>query len=266
MKKLICMLLVLCLALTAACAFAEEDYTGEWRLVKARTNGVEIKVGENGLISIIITLKADGTGDFYSAAPVNGKTEETRDNVTWSVSGDKLTMIDSGGGALAFEIKDGMLAIISDTENGSVEMYLSRDASDITSYTKPADIKADSADQFDGTWRTDKVITLGMVTSAEDTGNNATMVIADCVATEDGTDTNGNKTHTVYNCQFEDGVLNSTVTITDEDGATITVPVTFSLLEDGTMCLSMSVSGTNKSGEAIAVDVQLIYVKAEPAA
>lgn len=266
MKKLICMFLAVCMMLlSAACAVAEEDYSGEWRLVKAIASGVEIAVGENGYITMIITLNADGTGEFYSKAPQSGEMQETRDNVTWSVSGNTLTLVDSIGAPVNLEIVDGMLAIINDTGNGKVEMYLSRDAADIAAYVVPNAIKADSADQFNGTWRTDKVVTLGMVTSAQNTGNNAVMTIADCVATEDGTDSNGNATHTVYNCQFEDGVMTSALSVTSDDGQTTVVPVTFSLLEDGSMCVYMALSGSNNAGEPIEVEAQLIYVRTEPA-
>ena len=62
MKKLISLLLILCLAFLAATALAE-DYTGTWYLVRAVSNGTTVNIDGTGM-SITFTLNADGSCDM----------------------------------------------------------------------------------------------------------------------------------------------------------------------------------------------------------
>ena len=75
MKKLLALLLALCMALAAAPVTAEEDVSGSWYLVMV------------GLTCADIELNADGTCTLQMSGAEEGKKEGT-----WTLDGDKVTV------------------------------------------------------------------------------------------------------------------------------------------------------------------------------
>ena len=68
MKKLISMILVLCMAAALIPAFAEDDITGVWYLNHAVTQGISMRVISDE-IQMTMTFREDGTATLFSALP-----------------------------------------------------------------------------------------------------------------------------------------------------------------------------------------------------
>ncbi len=235
MKKLISLLLILCLAFLAASALAE-DYTGTWYLVRAVSNGTTVSIDGTGM-NIIFTLNADGSCDM--AMSVAG--QEMTDNGSWTANGNVITITDSTGAAMDVTVENGEFAL--DSGDGTV-MYFSQTAPE-AGEPLPAAIKAESLEQFNGSWTINKVTMMGIEVSAEDVGMDeiASLNIQDGKITENA---QGGQTEMEGVFNAENGTMVATI---EAEG--MSFDLVFSLLEDGTLSAVMDVSG---------IEIVLIYI------
>lgn len=155
MKKLLSLLLALCLAAVLVPAAAEEDLIGTWNLVRATAQGVEmIVIGDE--IAITMTIREDGTASLYSLLP--GEEPATAEN-NWSYADGVLTLTnpESGEVEMIAPIVNGEITV----EAGGAEMVLSREPHAV--YEMPAAVKADSLSAFNGVWCPDISFPSGMM-------------------------------------------------------------------------------------------------------
>ena len=126
MKKLVSLLLALCLAAMMIPAFAEEDLTGVW-------------YGNMMGMGVTITLNEDGTFEMAAGGNVMA-------SGTWKVEDGKL-LLDVEGDTEEFEINDGTLY------NAASDMTLSRNPEDAPAAIEVAEVKPDAAaEEFYGDW------------------------------------------------------------------------------------------------------------------
>ena len=140
MKKLISLVLILCMACMLIPAVAEEDVTGTWYLVEVVTQGMTINPADMGMKSMV-TLNADGT--LKATMEMMGESQEQ--DGTWAQDGDTLT-INQNDSTNAMTIIDGKL-VISD---GEQSMIYGRE--EAVASPKAATVAAESEEAFLGTW------------------------------------------------------------------------------------------------------------------
>ena len=215
MKKLISMILVLCMAAALVPAFAEDDITGVWYLNHAVTQGISMRVISDE-IQMTMTFREDGTATLFSALPGQ---EPQNAEATWTYA-------------------DGVVTVTEKTEEApvtEVTMFLTRET--YTPYEMPAAVKAESVEAFYGTWYPEVSFQYGMMAFLGDAlpvEQRSRLV----VSAEGMTETASDGTVTAYKnaaVDPETGVLSATF---DVQGYEATIQLT--LLEDG----SMLVTGT----------------------
>ena len=137
MKKMISLLLALCLAAVMIPAFAEDDVTGEW-------------YGNMMGMGIVMNFSEDGSFTMSAGGNVMA-------SGTWKVEDGKL-LADAEGSVEEFEIKDGTLY------SASADMTLTRNPEDAPAAMEFADVKTDAAaEEFYGEWTCVALGTEGMV-------------------------------------------------------------------------------------------------------
>ena len=150
MKKLISLILILCMACMLIPAMAEEA-AGEWYLTSMSYGGQTLDAAAFGM-SGTLTLKEDGT---YTAV-MTGSDESTG---TWKAEGDKVQIIVNDQTTEA-TIADGFLTI-TDAESGS-SMIFSKEAP-AAAYT-PGEVNTEAKlEDFAGLWKASYVGAEGMV-------------------------------------------------------------------------------------------------------
>ena len=159
MKKLISMILVLCMAAALVPAFAEDDITGVWYLNHAVTQGISMRVISDE-IQMTMTFREDGTATLFSALPGQ---EPQNAEATWTYADGVVTVTEKTEGAPVTEVKyeNGELSV----EAGGATMFLTRET--YTPYEMPAAVKAESVEAFYGTWYPEVSFQYGMITLLE---------------------------------------------------------------------------------------------------
>lgn len=230
MKKIVSLLLVLCLMGVMASAVAEADLAGStWYLVSLVQEGVAVNPAEMGL-EISMTLNADGTSSMVAYG------EETTGS--WNAEGEVISITDSDGNTQEF----------SPNENGELVAEMGEDNRMVFSQTAPeasaqADapvaVAAESEEEFFGTFNPVSVSVMGMAMPLE-------MIFGDALpvfTVESGkvTTVSGEGDEAVTDVQpfaFEDGVLKLFAAEGDE-----TPVATVQLAEDGTILLVIEAEG-----------------------
>ena len=110
MKKLISLILILCMACMLVPAMAE-DAAGIWYAVEMTSEGLTIKPAEVGM-SMTLELKEDGTAEMV----MEMAGQKDTDAGTWSVEGDTLSMTFKEA-TLTATIADGKFAMEQDGAN-----------------------------------------------------------------------------------------------------------------------------------------------------
>ena len=130
MKKLLSLVLALCMACMLIPAMAEEDLTGDW-------------YGSLMGMNVTVTLNADNA---YAISMSGSVAEEG----TWAAEDGKVTLTPSEGGSeTIFEIQETALYANMD----GMELTLTRNAEDVPAGFVAADVKADAAaEDFYGEW------------------------------------------------------------------------------------------------------------------
>ena len=149
MKKLISLILIVCMACMMIPAVAEGE-SGTWYLVEMVTNGVTINPAEMGM-NWSLTLNEDGTAD--NRMEMMGEVQEK--SGTWTQEGDTVTVtIDDS--PVAFQLADGKLTADMDGQTA----VFSQEAPEASA--KPAVVAAESEEVFFGDWEIAAVDMMGM--------------------------------------------------------------------------------------------------------
>ena len=127
MKKLISLLLALCMAFALVSACADADVTGEWY---ASVMGM----------AMTMKLNADGTGVMTSAG------EEAEAAAAWTLDGDTITVTVDGSSVSGPVTADSITL-----DMGGIEAAFTREP--VEAITVAEVTAADSEDAFTGTWR-----------------------------------------------------------------------------------------------------------------
>ena len=150
MKKLVSLVLALCLAMGMVSAFAEEDLTGTWYLTSAVAQGVTLSAADMGL-DLSFVLNSDG-----SAVMIGFSDDDLTSS--WSQSGGKITI---DGEETTYT--DGQLII----ETSGVQMIFSRESANAEKATVTGEvISAESEEAFFGSWTVENVGSGGFVFAA----------------------------------------------------------------------------------------------------
>ena len=236
MKKLISLILILCMACMLIPAMAE-DAAGEWYLKSMSYGGQTMDVTGFGM-SGTLNLKEDGT---YTME-MTGSDESTG---TWKADGDKI-QLDVNGSTADVTLADGTLTI-TDEATGT-GMVFTREAP-AAAYT-PAEANTEAKlEDFTGTWGISYIGMNGIVVDLNAFIQSiAAMMpegtempdIASAMALKiDGTKVivgDGTEEAKTIEGTFADGKM----TVKDEESGTV---ITLSLLQDGYLAMDTEVNG-----------------------
>ena len=237
MKKLISLVLALCLACMLIPALAEDDVTGEWY---ANMMGVAVK----------FTINADNT--FTMEVPGLGQTQEG----TWKLEGEEITLT-VGDQPEKGTFKDGVLSMTF----GGQEVALSREPIE---GIKVAEVNAEAkAEDFNGEWTLKYMGMQGLVVDLSAAGEQAesmpkTLKFEDgALVFPEGENSisqmvGGDTTKLAY----ADGIYSYLMDLGETAGVKIEVKA--ELLQDGMLALTINMSYGEET-----MGVQLYYVKAE---
>ena len=155
MKKLISLILILCMACMLIPAMAE-DATGEWYLKTMKNGDTEYDAAAIGY-NIVMTLNADGT----VAMTVPG-TDEPQ-NGTWTLEGDQIT-VDIDNSPVSGTFADSTITLAQDEQ----VMIFTREQSE---GIQLAEVNpAAAAEDFEGDWTIKYVSMAGLTMDATITG------------------------------------------------------------------------------------------------
>lgn len=149
MKKLISLILIVCMACMLIPAMAE-GVTGTWYLVEMVANGATINPAEMGMTWTMV-LNEDGTAD--NRMEMMGEVQEK--SGTWALDGDTVTVTIDDSPA-AFQLTDGKLVIDMDGQTA----VFGQEAPEVSA--KPAVVAAESEEAFFGDWEISAVDMMGM--------------------------------------------------------------------------------------------------------
>lgn len=199
MKKLVSLLIVLCMALAMIPAMADETLAGDWYLV-------ELLFGEESMnpamlgMNMVMTLDEDGTGIMVSVS--EDEDEPDTEPVTWKATETGLRMTitdDDETETMEFVLEDGLLK----SEMEGLGMVFSREAPE--DVVLPEAIVAESEDEFVGEWMINSMVIDGTMIPASLFGLEITVIIEPGMATIISTEED-DEDETLLTT-FEDGVL-----------------------------------------------------------
>ena len=238
MKKLISLILILCMTCMLIPAMAEDDILGDWYMIEMKMGDTAYNLADMGM-SMMFAIKEDGTVTLTTEM----MGEKTEQNGTWTLDGTTITItIDDQPQSGTFA--DGKIILEGDGQVGT----LSKEAPVATEKAKA--VAAESEDAFIGTWTLSAMDMMGARVTAEQAGYTGTVTI------EAGKFTSvlnmgeelGEQTST-GTTKFEDGKLTVTIDVPAEqaelaaalgiDASTATVE----LLEDGSLLYSAEFMG-----------------------
>ena len=141
MKKLIPLILILCMACMLVPAVAEDDITGDWYLTQMEMNGARVDIAGTGMV-MVFSFNADGT--VHESMEMMGEKQEM--DGTWTMDGNTVNLT-ANGQSQTLTYTDGVLTIESDGQTG----ILTREAP--AAVEKPGVVAAESEEAFFGTWK-----------------------------------------------------------------------------------------------------------------
>ena len=152
MKKLISLVLILCMVCMLVPAMADDSAAGTWYLSEMVANGATVSPSMVGM-SWSITLSDDGTA--VSIMEMAGEKEEQAG--TWTQDGDSVTItIDDQPAVFAFA--DGKLTL---DQGESGKAVFTQDAPEAAA-APSAGVAAESEDVFLGNWELTAIGMMGM--------------------------------------------------------------------------------------------------------
>ena len=157
MKKIVSLLLALCLVCLMASAVAELDLAGTtWYLVSMEQAGIVMNPAAMGL-EISMTLNADGT----SAMVAYGQ-----DSVgSWSINGEVISITDEDNNTQEFSLNENG-ELVADMGEGN-RMVFSQTAPEAPAEAAPAAVAAESEEEFFGTFKPVSVSVMGVTMPLE---------------------------------------------------------------------------------------------------
>ena len=245
MKKLISLILILCMACMLVPAMAEDDILGDWYLTEMVVEGMTINPADMG-VSQTYTLKDGGVLEVTSEM----MGEQATQTGTWSQDGSTLTLVVQDQPATA-TFADGKITIEMDGQTG----ILTREVPAASEKAKT--VAADSEEAFFGNWTMTGMDMMGMYVEKDGlasfglTGYDVTMTIeagkATCLTiSSEGQEAVPSEMAT----EFKDGKLIATFDIDEETakaaetiGVSLPISCTIELLEDGRLLYSTEVMG-----------------------
>ena len=234
MKKILSLILSLCLLCAGAAALAEgESPAGTWYLTSAEYQGTTIPIDGTGL-SMTFILNEDGTCSLSeTAGGVSNSTEGT-----W-VATDAGVAITADGETMDFRITDGVMFM--EMDGGT--LHLTRNAPEAAALTEAAVRPAESLAEFDGSWTVSKMNMMGFTLTADEITpeNQAVLRIQNGHIVE----TAASGTETVMDGTLVDGKL---------AGSLESLTFEFALLEDGNL---QAILTTEVEGQP--VEAQFLY-------
>ena len=251
MKKLISLLLVLCLACAVVSATAEEaSPVGTWYLVRGEKDGTVVQTA--GMITMEFTFKEDGAAEMKTT--VFGETADDT-GASWTMADGILTVTDSTGVAQQMKLENGELKLDTD---GTL-MIFGRTPPEVPDTSIAPRLTAKSAEEFDGRWVMSRVIVMGMLATPDQIGveDIASLEIENGVVRETAA-INGEKVTQELSGEFVDGHIKVTIPTGQEvEGEALQMEYDLYMLEDGTLDGVMEIMG---------LEANLIYERTEAAA
>jgi hypothetical protein len=245
MKKLISLILILCMACMLVPAMAEDDILGDWYLTEVTVEGMTINPVDMGM-NMTYTFKDGGvlevTGEMMG--------ETNTQTGTWSLDGSTLTMTAQEQDQAA-TFADGKITIEMDGQTG----ILTREVPAASEKAKT--VAADSEEAFFGNWTMTGMDMMGMYVEKDGlasfglTGYDVTMTIEAGKATCFTISSEGQEAvPSEMATEFKDGKLIATFDIDEETakaaetiGVSLPASCTIELLEDGRLLYSTEVMG-----------------------
>ncbi len=222
MKKLVSLMLALCLACLMVSAVAEDSLVGTWYAHTVESNGQKIDAAGLGM-NVTLTLNEDKTFTMDAMG--------TATNGTWTQDGNSLALT-AQESTINATYADGTVTI----QEGEMAMHLTREPVEAL---KMADPKTDAtAEEYEGTWTTAYASVGGMTINADASPDMlATVVIKDGKMTITGEGTMGNLAGGVeIPLNFENGAMSYTMT-----AGTMSVSYNLAMLQDGMLSLTATV-------------------------
>ncbi len=219
MKKLISLLLILCMACMLIPAMAEESPAGVWYADYSGAVMI-LTLGEDGSASMEVSGTQMGSGTW---AIVDGKIEITMTDMTGEPSTQVATLA------------DGVLTMGDDT----MTVDFTREPIEVWA---PAEVKADAAaEDFDGEWTIAKVDMMGMMLDAASVGiGDMGVKIENCIVVFSGSSesvTSFIGTDPIE-LPYENGALVYSVEIPN-DAEPLTFTMKAELLQDGMLAVTI---------------------------
>ena len=254
MKKLISLLLVLCMACMLIPAMAEDSAAGTWYLTEAIDDGVSVNPSAIGM-SWTITLSDDGT-----AASVSITSDEKEEYTgTWTQDGATVTVTIDGSDA-PFTFTDGKLVLdMGDNSQLLFAQEAPGEAAAAGTGTAPsvgvavAEVNPEAAvEDFNGVWAPKYAGVNGMVIDASLVGQEMPGVVLKdgaLVFTGDSSITTAFRSKTLA-LEYADGALSFSVS-----AGSMSLSVKAEMLQDGMMAVTFDVGMSlvlymEKTGEA----------------
>lgn len=219
MKKLLAILTMLAVLLTAV-AFAEAaDVIGEWYLVDMVMGETSINPAAMGM-NMTLVLNEDGT---MTATNSYGDTEPEKADGTWELSdGNLVIALDDTPDTVI--IQDGQLKMDMGEEG-----YFLFGREPIAAPELPVAVPAESEDAFLGTWKLSQISMDGLVMPAAAMGTETVMTVEAGKAVVGAEDSNDE-----YTTALADGVLTLTPAAEGSE------PMTVELNNDGSISISVT--------------------------
>lgn len=229
MKKLISLVLTLCMACMLVPAMADDSAAGTWYLSEMVTNGATVSPSMIGM-SWSVVLSDDGTAN--SVMEMAGEKEEQAG--TWTQE-DSTVTITIDGQAASFELADGTLTL---DQGDSGKAVFTHDAPAEAPAASTTTVAAESEDAFLGTWKLSSMDVMGQtipvsMISSLGLDLDVTLVVEAGKATLSAS-FSGNGTDQELQTSFADGKL----TLLAED----TEITSLSLTESGELALILPIS------------------------
>lgn len=232
MKRLIALILLLCMAAALVPASAEEDLIGVWYLNRAVANGISMDVISDE-VQMVITFREDGTVSLFSSLPGQ---EPQSGEAAWTYADGVVTVTETAEEAepTFMKYENGELSV----EAAGAMMVLTHET--YTPYEQPAAVKAESMEAFYGTWYPEISFQSGLMArlSSVMTPEERSRIT---ISAEGMTETAPDGTVTAYTnpaVDPETGVLGATFDVQGYEAE-----IQMMLLEDGTLLVTASVLG-----------------------
>ena len=247
MKKLISLLLALCMACMLIPAVAEDSPVGVWYAVKVIMKGVEVNPADMGM-DWTMTFNEDGS--FVNSMGIMGQSQDTTG--TWTYEGGTLS-VTSDGSTAALPFADGAITIDMGEEGSAVFTQEAPAAA-----PKAAVVAAESEDVFLGSWALSSIDIMGihatkdMFASFGMEGYEVSMVIEPGKVTMTSATAGTDPSSTEMESVFEGGKLlvkipnlEESLQAAGELGLNLDIgdTQTIELVEDGTILYSMEFMG-----------------------